>query len=136
MLRCEDLVIGNDIDRSARLFNCDFGRSPTGRVSDADRRRRGLGRRNDLIKKYRSRACRLETEHARCAAGPIQFPVLLIAFPVSCDVPRVTDRQYMQSRSIAELIDDLESSGLLALQAIGIDRIYDRNRRFLLQLPD
>ena len=63
----------------------------------------------------------LEAEHPRRRAG------LLEALPVGGDVAGVADRD-AQRVELAELLDDLERRGLLALEPERVDRVDERDR--------
>jgi hypothetical protein len=128
LVRSKDLIVGDRVDESARVVAGGDRLRPAGGIADADR---GCDRVR-LIDRV--------AEHERCGTGSLeaphlgqpfrhtQLPVLVVALPVRRDVAGVADGQHMDVGSIAEDIDDLEGRGLLALDAIGVDRVDEVDR--------
>ena len=110
------------LDRLQRLIQ-------PGRVPDPDRGRDrgrvGHGRPGH----QRRRAGRLARQHPGCHAG------LAESLPVGGDVAAVSDRQRQPVGRGSQLLDHLEGGGLLALQPVGVDRVEQRHRAPLDQLP-
>jgi hypothetical protein len=62
-----------------------------------------------------------ETENPGQPGRAFQAMVFGIAAPVSGRVPGITDWEQMQIRCIAQRIDDLKRSGLLAFETIRVN---------------
>ena len=58
-------------------------------------------------------------------AGDTGLAVLAVSHPVGGDVARVADRQRQDVRRPAEVVTDLEGRGLLALQAVRVERVHE-----------
>src|SRR4026207_126165 len=71
---------------------------------------------------------RLEPEQAWRLVDRAVRQVLRVAHPVARDVPGVADRPAMDVGCATERIGDLERARLLTLQAVGVDRVYERDR--------
>ena len=66
--------------------------------------------------------------------GLVRRGVLLVALPVGGDVARVAHRQHVDVRGVAQVVDDLEGAGLLALDAGRVDRVHQEHRVGLAEL--
>ena len=71
----------------------------------------------------------LEAEHARRRLDEAGAAVLAEAAPVGGDVAGVADRDGQVVGRAAEVLADLEGGRLLALDAVGVDRVDERHRR-------
>ena len=118
----EDLVVRDGADRAVRGGHRAHRLLPPGRVADPDRARDGLGLRHRRAVHERRRPLGLPAEHARARAG------LAEARPVGGDVPRVADGDAERVEAVAELVDDLERGGLLALEPERVDGVDERDR--------
>src|ERR1043165_1186915 len=62
--------------------------------------------------------------------------ILLVAFPVSSDVPGVAHRQEMKIGCIPQLVTDLEGGGLLTFDSNGVDAVNHFDFASLAQFAD
>ena len=104
------------------------GQRPAGRAADADGRRDGLGVVHVVAEHERRGALGLEAEHPRRRLDEARAAVLAEAAPVGRDVAGVADRDGQVVGRVAEVLADLEGGGLLALDAVGVDGVHERQR--------
>ena len=136
LLGGQDLGILDDLEAASRLGNGGAGSVPTGGATDPDGRGHGLGivHRGSMIE--RGSSCGLNAEHPGQLPAPAEVLELLVPLPVCGDVPRIADGEDMDVGSVAEFLDDLKGSGLLTLDAVGIDRVDDGEVTGLTEFAD
>ena len=117
----EDLGVGDGAHHAARGGHRLHRLLPAGRVADPDRAGDRLGVVDALAEHERRGALGLEAEQPRRDA------VLDEALVVGGDVARVADGD-AERVELAELLDDLERRGLLALEAVLVDGVDERDR--------
>ena len=122
-LRLEYLRVADGGDRAAGLLQRDLGLLPAGRVADPDRGRDRLGLLDRVAEHDRRRALGLEPVEVRPA-----LPVLDEALPPGGHVARVADRDRERVGRRAQLVAHLERRGLLALDAVRVDRVHQLDR--------
>ncbi len=129
----EDLPVGDRLDVAAGLVAGVERLLPGSGVADPDggRDRRGRG---DTGAGHDGRgAGGLEAEHARALRRDAVRGVLPVALPVGRDVAGVADGQAVHVGRVAERVAHLEGGGLLAVDAVGVDRVDQRRRVVLRQ---
>ena len=135
-LRVEDRLIVDRRDHPLGLI-ARVDRTLPGRgVANADRRRDGLGVVDRMPQHERGSSRRLPAEHTREPARSSGAVLLTEAAPVCGDVAGVPDREREDVGRVTELIDDLEGSGLLALDPVRVDAVDERHRMVFAELPD
>ena len=127
-LRLEDLVVVDGAEVAVGLVARLQGELPRRGVADADRARDGVGIAHRLAAHDRRRARGLEAEHPRHPRGVARRDVLAVAARVRGVVARVADRDEVEVGRVAEHLDDLERRGLLALDAVVVDRVHEVHR--------
>ena len=73
----------------------------------------------------------MPADQARLPAGALRLEVFDEAAPVGRDVAGVADGQAERVGGVAERVDDLEGGGLLALDAVRVDGVDERDRVLL-----
>jgi len=82
-----------------------------------------LGRVDTVAQHERRGAGRLKAAHHRQAVGDAGLAVLTVALPVARDVAGVAHRDAVVGGWSAEHVADLEGTGLLALDAVGLTEL-------------
>ena len=98
---------------------------PRRRVADADGAGDGVGVLHDVAEHDRRAARGLEAEHPGQLRGHAALELLAVAAVVRGVVARVADGNEVEVRRIAQHLDDLEGGRLLALDAVGVDRVHE-----------
>src|SRR4030065_682931 len=89
---------------------------------------------SDLADDERRGTGGLIADHDRTVVDDAVVGVFAVTHPVGGDIAGVADRQIMIVRCRTQFLDDLERRGLLALQAIGVERVHDGSRRHVRDL--
>ena len=110
-----------------------MARCARSRVADADRSGDRL-RVDDRVASTSGAAPAAWKPHIRGVRVPTPRPRTRVTPPVGRDVAGIAHRQAVHVRGVAELVDDLERSRLLPLDADRVDRVDQRHRIVVGQL--
>ncbi len=128
LLRGEDLLVGAFVEPAARLLLRVPRLVPGLGMTDADGGGHGFGVIHGTAAQEGSGTGRLVTHHDGRRVDDAVIAVLGVALPVGGDVAGVAHRQAVVIGSRLELLHDLEGSGLLPLDAEGVDGVDDGHR--------
>ncbi len=120
-VRGQDLVVGDGFDPAPGLVTGSNGLVPRRRIPDADRRCDRFRLVDDLPIDDRRRPSSLEAPHPRSLVDRGVAP------PVGSDIAGVAHGQGVDGGRRSHRVDDLPRCGLLAGDAIGIDRIDEHD---------
>src|SRR3954468_10235079 len=129
-IRVEDLLVRDRGDPPARRGHRRHRLLPARGVADADCRGDRLRALDRMTLDQRRSPCRLKAVENWSGLRLAESP------PPRRDVPRVADRDRERARGLAEFLQHLERSRLLALDAVRMDRVDEFDRVTIRELAD